>query len=163
MTQLNGRRFLVANKTAHTFELTTLEGEDVDSTAYTAYLSGGEARKMVTAISGLGHLTGETVSVQVDGGLPAAQQLFVVTAGAITLPHKAAVVHVGLPYSGTLQLNKLSDGSVTGTGQDKQRRIFLSTLRVFKSFGLKVGLETEALDEIFLAVRIARQATSRNW
>ena len=41
MTELNGRNFIVANVTANTFELQTLEGTDIDGTGYTAYTSGG--------------------------------------------------------------------------------------------------------------------------
>lgn len=43
MTQLNGRNFLIANVTANTFELQTLDGVDVDASGYTAYTSGGTA------------------------------------------------------------------------------------------------------------------------
>lgn len=41
MTQLNGRFFKVANQTANTFTLTLLDGTAVDTTALTAYTSGG--------------------------------------------------------------------------------------------------------------------------
>lgn len=51
MTELNGRRFTIANVAANTFEL---EGED--STAYTAYSSGGSAYATF-AITTLAHAT----------------------------------------------------------------------------------------------------------
>jgi hypothetical protein len=41
MTELNGRRFLAANVTATTFELTDLFGTNIDGTGFTAYTSGG--------------------------------------------------------------------------------------------------------------------------
>lgn len=41
MTELNGRRFLVANKTSTTIELTDEDGNDIDSTGYTEYDTGG--------------------------------------------------------------------------------------------------------------------------
>ena len=41
MTELNGRRFTVANKTTHTFELS-----GINSTSLTAYSSGGTAAKV---------------------------------------------------------------------------------------------------------------------
>lgn len=41
MTELNGRWFIVANQTATTFELTTIHGDNVDGTGYTAYTTGG--------------------------------------------------------------------------------------------------------------------------
>lgn len=41
MEEINGRWFKVANKTTNTFELTTIQGNDVDGSDYTAYTSGG--------------------------------------------------------------------------------------------------------------------------
>lgn len=43
MTQLNGRTMRVANQAANTFELTDYDGNNINSTAYTAYASGGTA------------------------------------------------------------------------------------------------------------------------
>ncbi len=41
MTDINDTVYLVASKTANTFELTDVEGNDIDGTAFTAYTSGG--------------------------------------------------------------------------------------------------------------------------
>lgn len=46
MAQLNGKFFLVANKTANTFELTDQDGNNVNSTAFTAYSSGGTVARV---------------------------------------------------------------------------------------------------------------------
>jgi hypothetical protein len=47
MTEINGRRFIVADKTANTFELTSqADGTDIDGSAYTAYTSGGSSYKV---------------------------------------------------------------------------------------------------------------------
>lgn len=43
MVELNNRWFKVANKTASTYELTTIHGDNVDGSSYTAYSSGGTA------------------------------------------------------------------------------------------------------------------------
>jgi len=52
MTQLNGRRFKVANVAANTFELQTTGGTNINSTAYSTYVSGGTvARVYVIATS----------------------------------------------------------------------------------------------------------------
>lgn len=147
MTELNDQVFLVADKTDDTFELTSLAGVDTNGTAYTAYISGGEVRKMVTNISGLSHLEGETVVVQTDGYLPSTET-YTVSGGAITLSEKAAVVHAGLPYTGTIQLLKLSDGSATGTGQTQQRRIYKGTLRLHRTQGLSIGRTSTTLDDL---------------
>jgi hypothetical protein len=46
MTELNGRNFIVANKTTDTFGLTDRDGNDIDGSAFTAYSSGGIANKV---------------------------------------------------------------------------------------------------------------------
>jgi len=47
MTELNQRRFIVANKTTNTFDLTTqFDGSNVDTSGYTAYSSAGTAAKV---------------------------------------------------------------------------------------------------------------------
>ena len=46
MTELNGKRFRVANKTTNTFEITDVDGNDIDGTGFTAYTSGGNANRV---------------------------------------------------------------------------------------------------------------------
>lgn len=41
MVELNGKTFKVANKTAHTFELTDINDNDIDGTGFTDYVSDG--------------------------------------------------------------------------------------------------------------------------
>jgi hypothetical protein len=48
MTQLNGRYFKVTNKTTNTFEITDLQGNNIDSSAYTAYSSAGTSGRVYT-------------------------------------------------------------------------------------------------------------------
>lgn len=47
MTELNNREFIVANKTANTYEIQDAGGTDVDSSAYTTYSSGGAAAQII--------------------------------------------------------------------------------------------------------------------
>ena len=46
MTELNNKRYLVANKTTNTFEITDVDGNDIDGTGFTAYTSGGVANRV---------------------------------------------------------------------------------------------------------------------
>jgi len=46
MTQINGKRYKVANKTTNTFQVTDLDGNNINSTSFTAYASGGDANKI---------------------------------------------------------------------------------------------------------------------
>jgi hypothetical protein len=146
MTELNRKIYLVANKDTNTFELTDTDGNDIDGTEFSTYRTGGEVRKMVTAISGLDHLEGEEVTVQVDGGLPAGTQVYTVSSGAITLAHKAGVVHVGLPKDPLIKLLPLNDG----LGPMKTRRIYLTIVRLYRSMGFKVGFDLDDLYEVVL-------------
>jgi hypothetical protein len=147
MTELNNQFFLVANKGTHTFELTNLSGDDIDGTGYTTYISGGEARKMVDTVTGLDHLEGETVAIFADGG---AQPEGVVASGSITLATKFSVVHVGLPYTSIIQGLPLTDGSQTGSGSGKNRRIYKALVRFYRTLGADFGNETTQYPLLFL-------------
>ena len=47
-TELNGRNYLVANKTTNTFELTDLSGTNINGSGHTAYGSAGTAARIYT-------------------------------------------------------------------------------------------------------------------
>ena len=46
MTEVNGKTFKVADKTTNTFELQDVDGNDINSSSYTAYSSAGTANKI---------------------------------------------------------------------------------------------------------------------
>lgn len=142
MTELNGNRYAIANVTANTYELTDVDtGDNIDGTAFTAYESGGEAREAVTAISGLTHLEGETVSILADGSVVASQ---VVSSGAITLSNPASKVHIGLPYTTDIETLKPPSKKVSG------RKVSASSLtcQVHKSRGMFAGPDADNLFEL---------------
>lgn len=125
--------------------------DGIDGRRYCPYVELGYVRKLVSNVSGLDHLEGEQVSVQVDG-LPEESQIYTVVDGSLDsdLPNKGAVIHVGLPYTGRIKLLKASDGNPQGTGQTKMRRIFQAGIRVSRSLGFKVGLDESHLDPVIL-------------
>ena len=47
MTELNGKEYKVANKTANTYELTDMLGNNIDGTSYTAYSTGGISERHI--------------------------------------------------------------------------------------------------------------------
>lgn len=95
MTELNGQSYTIGNVTANTYELT-----GVDGTGFTAYISGGTAKQLVTSLSGFDHLEGETISILADGNVHPPQ---IVNSGTITLDYGANKVHGGLPYISDLE------------------------------------------------------------
>ncbi len=74
MTEINGINVLVANSTANTFEITDLGGTNIDSTAFTAYTSGGTAAKVY-----------EIVTPYLEADLPTIQ--YVQSADIVTIVH----------------------------------------------------------------------------
>jgi hypothetical protein len=149
-TEANGK-WIVANKTASTFEL-NLDPENTaaDGSAWGAYTSGGVVRKRVTTITGLDHLEGEDVDGLADGAVFSGKT---VSSGSITLDVAAAVVHAGLPYTSNLVTFKpdLRPGSLT-EGQTipegKITRIPRVMVRVLESAEGEVGEEGAILDAL---------------
>ena len=99
----------------------------------------------VSAVFGLSHLEGQTVSVLANG---AAHPDRTVSSGSITLNGSYEVVHVGLPYTSTLQTMRIEAGARDGTAQGKKKRIARITYRLFDTLGLKHGPSADRLDII---------------
>lgn len=150
ISALNKNVYLVANATTNTFTLTDTAGNAIDTTLMGTYISGGQVRKMNTVFSGLDYLNGETVSVMADGGLPAAQQTFVVSGGSITLQVAAAVVKIGLPYTGRLEFLPLS-GDTQQISVTKKRKTYNVDLKVYRSLGGQFGMKNALTDTISLS------------
>ena len=98
-----------------------------------------------TAMSGLGHLEGETVGILADGSTHPDKS---VASGALALNRASVKVHIGLKYSSLLKTMRIEAGGTEGTSQAKTKRIHDVTLRLFRSVGAKVGSLESELDLI---------------
>jgi hypothetical protein len=145
MTHLNGNVYKAANGTAGTFELTDLEDNGIDGTAFGAYVAGGVARAEVSVISGLGHLEGETVKILTDGAVHPDRT---VAGGSITLERPASRVHVGLGYAHRYRSLKMIAGAAAGTAVGKTKRIHGVTLLLLDAAATQIGPDDETLDDI---------------
>ena len=87
-----------------------------------------------TVISGLGHLNGKTVSILADGCVRPQQ---VVAAGTITLDDPASTVHVGLPFTSTIETLDLSVAQTELVA--KQKLVNMATVLVQETAGLMAG------------------------
>ncbi len=87
---------------------------------------------IVSAVSGLDHLDGETVQIWADG---AYEEDAVVSAGVVTLPSgtAAAVVTAGLGYSSTLTTLRYPGGTQDGTSLGRRKRPIAIILDVLNS------------------------------
>lgn len=146
MTEVNNLRFKVSDKTVDTFKLKNSDDNAyINSSAYTAYVSGGKVRKAITTISGLGHLEGRTVVVLADGSVIKG---LVVTSGAITLPVAAGIAHIGLPYISDLQTLNIELNLPTGTTQGKLLKVPSVQFMFLNSSGGLIGPDKDNLDEL---------------
>lgn len=105
--------------------------------------SGLTYRGTPISVLSLPHLAGKTVAALVDGNV--VRGLVVDAAGAVTLPNAGSVIHIGLPYTATLQTLDLDLGTVAGLGsvQSRWKTVSEVSLRVEKTRGIWVG-PTEA-------------------
>jgi hypothetical protein len=138
MTELNGMRYKVANKTTDTFQLVNMDTDiNIDGTGYTTYKSSGYVRKCVISVSGLSHLEGETVTILADGSVNSPQ---VVTSGSVTLDDYASRVHVGLGYECNLETLNIDFPMKDGTIQGRTKAIRNVTVRFENTYGGFVGI-----------------------
>lgn len=146
MTELNGKRFRVANATADTFALTdAADGSAIDGMGFAVYVAKGQVRKEVTAIGGLAHLEGETVKILADGAI---HPDTAVAGGDVTLHYPASRVHVGLGYAHQFQSLKINAGAAAGTAVGKTKRIHGITLLLVDAAVIKLGPSDGRLAEI---------------
>ena len=149
MTEINGKTFTVANKTDDTFELTGEDGTGhtayttggniyhaTNSSAFTAYVSGGKARATTTTVTGASHLEGETIDVLADGQI---EKGLTVSGGGFTLATAAGFVHYGLPYTSEYESLKIHYGARAGTGVGKPKRLTGLTLALLDAGKFSVG------------------------
>lgn len=136
MTELNQRSFLVSNAGVNTFELQDLDGTDVDGTAFTAYVQGGECRKATTAVSGASHLEGETVAILGDGS---PRPSLAVASGSVTLATPASHVHLGLAMPSVFESLSLELRDPEGASQGKAQVFDRAILRFHDTVGAELG------------------------
>ena len=142
--QLNGTRFVVANVTTNTFELTSHpDGDNIDGSSFNAYVSGGVFRLAVTTLSGLDHLEGESVVALMDGNVVSS---LTVASGSVTLPRASTRIHIGLRFIADIET--LDIESPQGTTQGQKKKVNSVTVRFRKSRGLLIGPTSDDLQEM---------------
>jgi hypothetical protein len=98
-----------------------------------------------TTISGLAHLEGKTVSALSDGRVV---KNLLVTAGVITLPVAATLVHVGLPYISDFQTLNIQVPMPDGVSTGRFIKVSEARFNFLNSRGGFIGPDENNLDEI---------------
>jgi len=163
MTELNGATYKVANSTDDTYELNTVAGAGVDSSAYTAYASGGvmydaedstamsvyieggKVRKVVTTLSNLWHLEGKEVVILADGNVISGKTI---ANGKVTPGEELSRAHVGLRYISDIETLNPEIVFRSGSIQGKNMRVPTVTVRFKDSRGLLMGPDKDSLSEM---------------
>lgn len=132
MAEVNRTTYLVSNSTSTTFEITDVYGNNIDTSSFAEYVSGGTSNKLVTTVSGLDHLEGKEVQVKADG---ASHPNRTVVSGEITLDIPSYGVTVGLPYTTTIKTlrKEFTIDNAKGTMQGQRQRPVIPIIRVYKS------------------------------
>lgn len=94
------------------------------------------------------HLVGQMVDIVIDG-----QQMpsrIVPPTGVIKLDGKANVITVGLPYTTKIKIPNVEQQINDGTLQGRVATVSRVVLRMYKSFGGKVGRTFDRMDDITL-------------
>lgn len=145
MTEINTRTFIVASKTANTFEIQDTLTNDIDGTGFTAYVSGGAVQESVAIFRALDYVEGETLQVYVDGNT---HPDLTVSLGAITLANglTGANVSVGFAADWTFETLRWDVGSANGTAQGKTQRFSKVIARLRDTLGFRYGPDEDNLD-----------------
>lgn len=117
----NEKVFVVTSVSTNHFFVQDCLGNYVNVNSASLYVGSAVIRQLVSSISGLGWLAGDTVSVLGDGAIMGSA--VVSAAGVLTLPEAAAVVSVGYPYNSDGQLLRTKDGSAQGSSIGSMRRV----------------------------------------
>jgi len=95
-----------------------------------------------TTLSGLFHLRNKAVKVLNNGNV---ESHTVSWGGRITLDNAGTVIHVGLPYTATLETQDLEAGAQAGAAQSRTKRISQVYPRVVNSLGGSMGPDEDNL------------------
>lgn len=131
-------KYKVANKTANTFELNDADDNNVDTSTWGTYLSGGEARKMVGTISGFDHLEGESITILGDGSI---YDNLTISSGSVTLPggQTTAFAHGGIPYTPEIETLDLELLTQQGSTQGRLKSITMADIYFKNTRGAEVA------------------------
>jgi hypothetical protein len=97
-----------------------------------------------TAVTGLSHLSGESVSVLADASVQPNQT--VNSSGEVTLQTAATKYRIGLGYNSNLQTLPMVQPTSAGTSVGNKKRIHKFVIKLLDSLGFKYGSTPYLLD-----------------
>jgi hypothetical protein len=147
MTQINDREYTLSNCNvgAKTFELHNVNsGADYNTTAFTAWASGGTAQLVENTWVNVGHLEGKAVELLVDGGFDDD----IVDTGVVRVARYYNRALIGLPYWTTIEPTPIEFALDTGPTTNLTKRVTSVILSVYQSGAFKCGVDTNHLHSV---------------
>lgn len=117
----NYQTFVVSSASTNNFFIRDFLGNYINTNSCSIYIGSAVVNQLVTSISNVSWLAGETVSVVADGGIHV--NTTVSLAGVLSLAYPAAKVNFGYAYNSDGQMLRSKDGSAQGTSIGATRRV----------------------------------------
>lgn len=124
--------YTVEGATTNTFELAGM-----DTTTWSAYVSGGSVEQVFNEVTGMSYLLGNEVTAVGDGAVILPPTL--VTSDTVTFPYYANLITIGLPYTMTVQPTNPVLSSQGATTRGMPQKLNRYTLSLYESMGGQVG------------------------
>jgi hypothetical protein len=141
MTQVNNdpaSAWTVAGVSGDTFQL-----ENIDSTQWSEYTSGGTASRVTNTVTGLDQIQGKTAVAVGDNAI--IWQGTVPNDGVVTFDYYANLIVIGLPFTMTVEPMNPILGHPQQTSKGKKQKISRVTLSLYQSIGGKYGNDQDHL------------------
>lgn len=140
-------RYLIKEVAGNTFALFDMvSGVAIAPSAVSAWEGGGVVRKLVSTVSGLDHLIGETVNILGDGGEH--RDRTVNGTGSVNLDRKCSKVAVGLPQIYRYKSLKFADGGSVGPAIGAKRKFTHCWVGLIGSLECKIGTSEDNLKKV---------------
>lgn len=118
---INYQTFVVTSASTNNFFIRDFNGNYINTNSCSVYVGSAVVNQLISSISGISWLAGETVSIVADGGIHV--NTTISQAGVLTLAYPAAKVNFGYAYNSDAQLLRSKDGSAQGTSIGTTRRV----------------------------------------
>lgn len=148
MTEVNSNVYTIddASVGGKTFSLNDYtDVNDIDSTGYTAYTSGGTVQMVEKNFTNLTHLEGETVIVLADANELGTE---VVSSGTIAIDEWANKVHTGLAYMSQVETMPIVLTGREGTSAGRKARIATILIDFYETLNVELGTDSDNLDDV---------------
>jgi hypothetical protein len=133
--------YTIAGVTADTFQLAGM-----DTTTWSAYVSGGSIKQVTNQVTGMSYLLGHQVTAVGDGALILPPTL--VTADAVNFPYYVNLITIGLPYKTAIEPLNPIIGNQQATSKSKRQKFSRADLSLYQSVGGLVGTDWKHLHQI---------------